>query len=122
MNSTSRISSSNVKQKQYKSYTETLTAAYTCIQLPCMDHMEPSTPPNAPPPYLILTHSTPPMYDNLLCMCYEEKKNDPKPTASKEMVPVEVTKEALTFKTLTWSSDRKEEKRAMIPVWKNNSE
>lgn len=64
------------------------------------------------------------MYDIPLCMCYEgKKKKDPKPTASKEMVPVEVTKEALTFTTLTWSSDRKEEKRATIPVRKkNNSE
>lgn len=66
-----------------KSHAETMTAAYTCIQLPRLDHMEQSSPLNTPPhPILshpVPTHSTPPMYDSPLCMCCEvrKKKKDP---------------------------------------------
>lgn len=53
-------SSYKVKTKAaQKSHAETMTAAYTCIQLPRLDHMEQSSPLNTPPPHPIPSRPDP---------------------------------------------------------------
>lgn len=90
-------SSYKVKTKAaQKSHAETMTAAYTCIQLPRLDHMEQSSPLNTPPPHPIPSRPDPLHPSDVwqpivhVLRGKKEKKKTPKPIATEGMDPMKV--------------------------------